>query len=839
MRTLLYVLFFLSGAAGLVYEIIWVRMLTVTFGASAVAVAAVLSSFMGGLALGSFFTGRLVDKRGNGIAIYGILEVFIGVFGLAFPLILGGVEWIYASAYGEAPTAGIHFLRFFLAVLVLVPPTFAMGGTLPAVVAALRSAGGDSSRSFSLAYGLNTIGATLGVLIAGFWMLWALGSNISLAGVASLNISVGIAALLLSRYFPRGAETQPAVAKSAGHSRMWPLFAVAFVTGAAALGAQVLWTRALSMVLGSAVYAFTAILAVILIAIGLGALVHRALPKRFAESNGLVLSLIAISGIGFAASVYLLDLAPAIFLWGFNRLGGTFGAVLALIFVVTFLVLFIPSFSSGMVLPALLARWREGKTGAKVGRLYAANTAGAIAGSLIATFLVIPVVGTVPGIRLIALAMLATGAILLSSKREAFVFVSVGLAIAAFAYFIPGVSHHRLNLGAAASPGYYFDAEGNLDLDNEYEELLFFEESVDSTFSVVGYDDILILKVNGKSVATTNYDDLRVEVALGYLPAAAFSKPRNGLVIGLGTGITLGALLDYPGMERVVCVEINPDIGEATEFFSAYNGSPVDDERVTLLHEDGRSFALCSDGKYDVITSDPIHPWTRGSSSLYTVEHFSNCAGMLNPGGVMAQWMPLYQLSVPDYSICVNSFAAAFENVALVFTGTDTVLLGSDGDFSDEILASPYLIGLNEDIRANFGEYGVNVEDKLRLEYSAPRSLYEFHQDEILAELVRVQDAPPGGDSDAVAKIMQAKRLALMMQLDDAARVAAEAYELGGNGWPNDDLVELNADIAFEQAWAAMERGDDKDAVAYFEKVLYYNPESEAARFNIKILRGY
>jgi len=842
LRTLLYVLFLLSGAAGLVYEIIWVRMLTVTFGASAVAVAAVLSSFMGGLALGSYFIGKAVDRPGRSVAIYGILEVFIGIFGLAFPLILGSVEWIYASAYGEAPTTWIHLLRFALAVLVLVPPTFAMGGTLPAVVVALRGVGGDSSRSFSLAYGLNTIGATAGVLIAGFWLLWAIGSNFSLVGVASLNISVGIAALLLARYFPRDAKASPdreVSAASPDRYRVWALMAAAFVSGAAALAAQVLWTRALSMVLGSAVYAFTAILAVILISIGLGAIVHRALPKRIAESNGLLLSLVTLSGFGFAASVYMLDLAPVMFLWGFNRLGETFGAVLALIFAVTFFVLFIPSFSSGMILPVLMARWREGRTGAKVGRLYAANTTGAIVGSLIATFLVIPAVGTVPGIRLIALVMLVIGAVLVSNKREMLVFIPVGLAVAAFAYFVPGVSHERLNLGAAASPGYYIDSAGNLDIDNDYEELLFYKESVDSTFSVVGYDDILILKVNGKSVATTNYDDLRVEKALGYLPAAAFGAPRSGLVIGLGTGITLGALLDYPGMDNVVCVEINPEIGEATEFFSAYNGSPVKDERVTLLHEDGRSFAFCSDSKYDVITSDPIHPWTKGSSSLYTVEHFSNCATMLNEGGVMAQWMPLYQLSIPDYAICVNSFAAAFDNIALGFTGTDTVLLGSDGDFSEEVLASSYLIGVNDEIRDNFGEYGVNVEDRLALEYSAPRSLYEFHQDKILAKLIQVQNAPRGSERAVVANIMQAKRLALRMELEAAAVYAERAYKLGGRQWHNDDLIELNADIAFEQAWAAMERGEDEDAVAYFEKVLYYNPDSEAARFNIRILKGY
>jgi tetratricopeptide (TPR) repeat protein len=175
----------------------------------------------------------------------------------------------------------------------------------------------------------------------------------------------------------------------------------------------------------------------------------------------------------------------------------------------------------------------------------------------------------------------------------------------------------------------------------------------------------------------------------------------------------------------------------------------------------------------------------------------------------------------------------------LVFTGTDTVLLGSDGVFSEEILGNPYLIGLNDEIRGYFADYGINVEDRLTLEYSAPRSLYELHQDEILAELIAIQNAPPLSEPDVVSKIMEAKRLAMIGELEEAADVAFKAYGLGGTDWPNDDLIELNADIAFEQAWIAMERGDDEDAVAYFEKVLYYIPDNEAARYNIEFIRGY
>jgi spermidine synthase len=193
-RVLIYVLFFASGAAGLVYEVIWMRMLSITLGATAPAVAAVLASFMGGLALGSYLGGRAVDKWRRPFLWYAGCEAFVGLFAFAFPVILSLITDMYVSVYGRLGTSELHAARFMFSSLAVLAPTTAMGATLPAVVAALKSIKTETGRGFALAYGLNTAGAVVGVILAGYWLLWAAGARTSLYAVAALNVAVAVVA---------------------------------------------------------------------------------------------------------------------------------------------------------------------------------------------------------------------------------------------------------------------------------------------------------------------------------------------------------------------------------------------------------------------------------------------------------------------------------------------------------------------------------------------------------------------------------------------------------------------------------------------------------------------
>jgi spermidine synthase len=840
-RVFIYALIFISGAAGLVYEIIWMRMLSITLGATAPAVAAVLASFMGGLALGAYFGGRAVDKWRNPFIWYAGCEAFIGLFAFLFPIILLFITQMYISVYGRLGTSELHTARFVLSSFAVLAPTTAMGATLPAVVAALKSIKTDAGRGFSLAYGLNTAGAVAGVLFAGYWLLWAAGARASLYTVGIANVTVALIALVLARRLPEyKPTTETEETTGVFVSRKWVITALAFTAGVLGLAAQVLWVRAMSMIVGSAVYAFSAQLAVILAAIASAGLLHRALPNRVASSRMLLFVLLTLGSLGFTASIIALRYSPNLFLSVFASYGAGFYAAQVMTVVTSILVMFLPSAAVGMVLPALVALWSGGPVGSRVGTVYAANTAGAITGSLGGTFFLLPTLGPVEGLRLLAAITATVGIFTVVRKPGVLVWIATVVTLVTLAIFAPGPSDELLNLGVGISPGYYLGENGTVRLDGaEAEETLFFENSVDGTVAVISYGPLLTLKINGKSVASTNYDDLRVEKELGALPVRAHGAPESILVIGLGSGITLGSAMDQPSIKRVTCVEINRAVARAAEYFSDYNGSPLDDPRVELVREDGRTYVLCTKKRFDVITSDPIHPWTKGSSSLFSTEHFGRCSDLLNDGGVMAQWLPLYQLSVRDYFMIINTFASAFPHVGLIYTGRDTILLGSEKGFGVQVTGSPYYIaGDTELLNASRGA-GVNTDDRLSLEYSAPRALYCPEEDEILGKLIELHGGHPGTERGVVLDIMKAKLYYRVDELDKAARTAHRAWEYAEeHGWPNDDIAQLNADIAFDRGMELAEAGDINGAIEAFEEVLEYTPDSVSAETNIKLLEN-
>jgi spermidine synthase len=830
-------LFFVSGAAGLVYEVVWMQMLAVTFGGTAPAVAAVLAAFMGGLALGSAFGGRAVDRFGGPLFWYAGMELFVGLYALAFPFIYRAADGLYFAAYEPGAAGAWQLLRFGVACLLLLAPTAAMGATTPAVVAALRALGGGTSRSFSGAYAANTVGAATGVLLGGFWLLWAAGASLTLKVTAAANMAVAAAALALATRRRRGITAAEAPPTPPGRTApTWRAAAAAFVAGGAALAAQVLWTRALANVVGSATYAFAAMLVVILLAIAAGAAVHRRLGPETGGSPLFYGACCLAAAAGLAAGVVALRVAPYLFLVVYGATGGGFGVALALVFAIAALVLFVPSFFLGIILPVTVAAARRRRAGTRVGYLYAANTAGAIAGGLVGTFVLLPWLGPSGGLRVLGAAAIAAAFLWGVSRRRAAWQAPAAAALAALVVIAPGPSRRTLALGAGISPNYYLDDEGKPALaEAAREELSFYEESVDASVAVVSYGPIRSLKINGKAVASTNYDDLRVERELGRLPLAARPDAQDVLVIGLGTGITLGAVTASEAPRRVVCVEINPAVPAASRFFDRASGAPLDDPRVELIREDGRSYVLGTGERFDVITSDPIHPWTKGSSSLFTVEHFRNCARLLKPGGVMAQWLPLYQLSPADYLTAVRSFAGAFDEVSLYYTGRDTVLLGGVSDATRPGGYRPYLVADDDALRRATARTAPNTADKLTLEYTAPRALYEKTDDDNLAMLLGWRRA--GGDEKyrAVTALMEG-RLAC---LKDDEEAAVAAYRRGLALWPeNEDLRQALADVYFERGMAAADGGDAARAREWFRAALALTPGDEAAAANLRALGG-
>jgi len=830
----LYLLFIASGAAGLVYEVIWLRMLAVTLGATAPAVAAVLAAFMGGLALGSWLGGRAIDRWGRPLRWYAGLELFIAGYALLFPVLYGAGDGFARVIYGLEAEGLRLALRFAFACAILLLPTVAMGATTPAVVAALRERRGDTAGSFSGAYAANTLGAAAGVLVAGFWLLWHAGARASLLATAAVNVGVAVTAFALSRRPTATPRRDDAAVGDDARARFLAPGAAAFVSGAVALAAQVFWTRALANVVGSAGFAFAAMLAVILLAIALGALVHQRLAPARRGAAGLYAGLCLAGAAALALSVVVLGRAPYLFLVGFGAGGETYGVALALVFALALATLFLPSLAMGMVLPVAVAAARERAPGRRVGTLYAANTAGAIVGSLGGTFLLLPALGPVGGLRLAAAVMVAAAFLWGWTRRRAPWLVGGAAAALAAAAFLPGPSPHELTLGVGVSPSYYLGADGKPDFsDMAQERFLFYRESVDATVVVVQYGAVRALKINGKVVASTNYDDLRVERALGDLPLAACPRARDVLVIGLGTGITLGGVTANLSPARVVCVELNPAVPAAARYFDPWSGAPLDDPRVTFRRDDGRTFVLATPERFDVITSDPLHPWTKGSASLFTVEHFTACRKILRPGGVMAQWLPLYRLSPRDYLTVIASFAAAFPRVQLYYTGRDTVLLGSEGPIRKPAAYAPLLVAEDAALRGLVRGVAPNTQDRMTLEYTAPLSLYTETEEPNLELLLRVR--PRGGDDRfrATSWLMAGRRRYLAR--DEAG--AEAAYAAGFALWPESaDLRQCLADIYFERGMDAAAAGDKAAARALFARVLAYTPDDVAARENLALV---
>lgn len=833
----LYVLFVVSGAAGLVYEVVWMRMLAVSLGVTAPATAAVLAAFMGGLAAGAFLGGKFVDRGAKPLLLYAASELVVAAYAAFFPL-LHGLADDFARAVYPLDSGLLRFaLRFLFAALLLLLPTAAMGATTPAVVAAARARGGGTTRSFAAAYTANVLGAALGTVAGGIWLLWSAGAKLTLWLTAGTNVAVAAGAVLLHKVWklPSGVAGLTAPEYAGTGPAIWPVAAAA-ASGALSLACQVLWTRALTNIFGAAIYAFTAVLAAILLAIAAGSFTYgRLAGKAFGNRFG-VTALWVAGGVGIVLSIFVIGRGPFIFLETFPALGATFTAAVVLVLAVSFLTVFLPAFSLGMILPAAVGLSRARAPGSRVGTIYAANTAGAIAGAIAATFVIIPTIGTVAGLQAAAVIAAALALFPVAPGRVTAVKLPVAAAVAASAFLIPKPSATEMAMGAGINPSYYLDETGRVDLtDARRERLLFYREGVDASVAVVQYGGIRSLKINGKVVASTNFDDLHVEKTLGELPVAACRDPGEVLVIGLGTGITLGGVTADARVREIVCVELNEVVAPASRLFDRWSGAPLDDRRVILRVDDGRAFVLATPRRFDVITSDPIHPWTRGSSSLFTVEHFRNCRRLLRPGGVMAQWLPLYQLSPTDYLTVVASFARAFAHVALFYTGRDSVLLASDEPLRVPAAFAPYLVAEDDRLRALAARAPVNDEDKLILEYTAPRSLYEATEEANLANLAACRAREGDARYRAVTKFMEGRRRQLIDDEEGATRDYAAAVEL----WPeNIYLRQSLADVYFEKGLRAAAAGRNEVAEEMFARVLELVPEDRAARVNLTLLRG-
>ncbi|MFT6395349.1 MAG: putative membrane-bound spermidine synthase [Bradymonadia bacterium] len=680
----------LSGAAGLVYEVAWARMLGVFLGATAHAHAVVLSGFLGGLALGNWVLGKLVDRKpSRALLLYAVLELIIGVYGLLSPVIQAGFANAYASIAGGAdPGPSLLALKLGVAFTFVLTPTMAMGGTLPALTRFLVSEIDEVGTTVSRLYLLNTLGAAVGCFLGGAILIPRLGTggSVALAGVANLLIAAVAAVLYVRTRAPELDEHDGSSGGAPGPRRI--LFA-AFAMGIATLTLEVTWTRIFSMVFGSSSQAFTLMLTAFIGGIAVGSAFTPTLLRRFRGRELKLLALLLLCAASVLALqmpwyehlpywqfkiAHVLERRPHVYpLYLFAQATLAFSWMLPLTIV------------TGAVLPvaAHVYTQRVDNAGASVGLLFTFNTMGNVLGPVIATFLLFPLLG-LQGTLVVGIAGLGVAAFLIGSMTGWSKKIIIAGAIVTVVGVLPAQwepsvmqagGFRRWTLPHGATFAEF--RESRLNSSTLFEH----DSATDSVVVFQNREGLRFMKVNGKTDAS-DAEDLPTQRMVAHLPlmlhrAWTNATERDVYVVGVGSGVTVGSASIHDGVS-VTAVEISPGVLQASRLFDHVNRNVHELPNVTIHQGDAREFLERSDVDWDVVINQPSNPWIAGNAALFSQQFYLAAREQLAEDGVFAQWMHVYAMDDETVSIVMNTFASVFPHVTVWWPqGVDLILIGS------------------------------------------------------------------------------------------------------------------------------------------------------------------
>ena len=779
------VLFFFSGVTALIYQMVWMRELVLVFGASMFAISTLLTAFMGGLALGSDFFGRRADRYSNPLRIYGFLELGIGGYALIVPFLLSSLIPIYQYLHGLFHFSFYIFslVRFVMAVLVLLLPTALMGGTLP-VLARLYKNNAEVGKGVGLLYAFNTLGAVIGVLGAGFVLLPALGLNKTVLLAAALNGAVGLLAIWRGKHriipVETSAERTPVSAPKHPQSPRRILLITFALSGFAAMIYEVVWTRILTLILGSTLYSFATMLATFLMGLAIGSFLFSLFLKRF--SRPLLLLALVQGGIALFAfgGEFLFPLLPVLFFKLLEIFHSEGGIISASKFFIVAAVMLIPTVLMGGVFPLVIHLLTRGESssrepkrknqpvidtglGSIVGRAYAINTVGTIVGSFSVGFILLPALGIQKSLHVAIFTNAVLSLLLWMQMRE------IGEARL---WAVGGVGAFLVVVGFSTPAWNPLQMSSELFGKLSTLDLLFYKEGISSTVTVVQHPTLakhphLTLAIDGKANASTT-GDMKTQLLVGHLPMLLAPEAKEVISIGHGSGITTGAVATHP-LSKLVTLEIEPAVVEASRFFDPFNGSVLEDPRVQIVVDDARNYLILSKERFDVIVSEPSHPWRSGSSKLFTEEFFRLGRSRLRPGGIFAQWIHFYGIRAPELKAVIRTFHSVFPHVFIFYTDAgDLILIGSDreividreeiarrmavhavaNDLARAEVYSPYdlwayfLLGPGE-IERYTGDGIFNTDDYTVVEFQTPKSLFE---DTLSIHMADMKGASRGGE---------------------------------------------------------------------------------------------
>ncbi len=804
----LFLLFVGSGCAALIYEIVWFQLLQLVIGSSSISLGILLGTFMGGMCIGSLLLPRLIPPRQHPLRVYAMLELAIGVLAI---LILAGmplVGGVYTAWAGEG-TIGIVF-RAVVAGVCLLPPTIMMGATLPAISRWVKTTP-DGVAWLGFFYGGNIAGGVIGSLLAGFYLLRVYDVRTATLVAAAINVAVCAIATLLAR--ATTYETDVPKAGAAGPSGAATVYVAIALSGMTALAAEVIWTRLLSLHFGATVYTFALILAVFLIGLGIGSTIGASMARTIASPRRALGWAQLLLCAAMAWSAY--QLTESLPYWPINpSLATTPWFTMQLDFVRCLWVVLPGAMLWGASFPLALAAvaTTEQDAARLAGGVYAANTVGAIVGSMVTSFILIPWIGTSHSEQVIIIISALSALLMLEpsfvarataenarnaerkpSAPSALSAVS-GTALLAVAMVTAGLlarSVHELPGLLVAYGRYSATRIGQA-------TIIYVGEGLNASVAVSELSNGVRNYHNaGKVQASSEPQDMRLQRMLGHLTTLIPASPKRVLVIGCGAGVTAGAVSVDPAVEHETIAEIEPLVPRVVStYFSEHNFDVVRNPKVHVRIDDARHFVETTGETFDAVTSDPLDPWVKGAAMLYTAEFFELVKEHLNPGGVVTLFVQLYESNTDAVKSEIGTFLEAFPN-GIVFGNTnegkgyDLVLLGQvqptkiDVDVVQAKLQRPEYAPLARSLREIgmssavdlFSTYAgrksdlepwlkdtqINRDRNLRLQYLAGLGLNLYQADVIYSDMLRYVTKMP--DDLFVASEDTRKRLYTAIQV--------------------------------------------------------------------------
>ncbi len=787
-----------SGLAGLVYEVAWTRLLTLYIGHSTAAASAVVATFLGGLAAGAAAGGLAAPRlpRRASLYAYAALEAIVIVAALLLPIESRAFTPLLRWAYADGAAGGIFPLVRLASVFAMVfVPAAALGATYPVAIRWFANASTNAARASGALYASNTTGAAIGALLAGFVLIPRLGlANTTRIGMA-VSACAAAGVLLLAR--TAGADANAAAPNTTGATprrkgrkaansepppasrHQYLAAAVLGVSGFAALTHEIAWTRVLALLLGPTTYAFAATVAAVVAGVAIGSGIGSWLVGRVRRPAAWLAFALAAAAVSVSWTSTIAGTSVPVLvarqMASVGTGGGAFEAMLRQGMLLTATLILPTSICFGAAFPLALSL--VGAPGAEAARpfglVYAVNTVGAVAGSLAAGFFFIPVLGLQPTLTVVSGCTIAAALMVIVWGDLTTAAQAIAMAAAIGAASLAAISP-PWNRALLSSGPYLYAPYVPKDLDLpallEAGTLLYDRDGASATVSVKRLTGTTTLAVDGK-VDASNRSDMLTQKLLAHLPLLLHDRPRTVGIIGLGSGVTVGAALRHP-VDEVDVVEISPEVVEASHYFDEENGHALDDPRVRLIVGDGRSHLLLSDRQYDVIISEPSNPWIAGVASLFTREFFEAAKARLAPGGLICQWAHTYNISDRDLRSIAATFTSVFPQGTIWLVGEDDVLLVAGdapiGDRLDRIAANWSRPGVAADLAtvhvvepfsilslyaggpAELAQYGKGAtlldDDRMALEFSGPRELHSRSaagNSAALGALGASGDAPP------------------------------------------------------------------------------------------------